>query len=100
NVLVSVRKPHFMAHLIAALQAAGAREIVVMTVRLVGVDVSDDLSMDGGTTDDERRVLGAAAALAERNGRAVRLLIVPSTNVFDATVATVLRLGSSEIYVG
>ena len=100
NVLVSVRKPHFMAHLTTALQAAGDRDVVVITVRLMGVDVSDHLSPQGGTTDDERRLLGAAAALAERHGRAVRLLIVPATNVFDAIISTVLRLRSSEIYVG
>jgi hypothetical protein len=99
NVLVLVRKPHFMAHLTAALQAAGDREIVVATFRLLGIDVSDELAT-AGPTDDELRVLGEAAALAERYGRAVRLLIVPSTNIFDAIVATVLRLRSSEIYVG
>ena len=47
NLLVAVRRPHFLAHLTAALQAAGDRDVVVMTVRLVGVDVSDDLSAPG-----------------------------------------------------
>jgi len=39
-------------------------------------------------------------ALAERYNRQVRLLIVPSQNVFDAAVATILRLQSSEVFVG
>jgi hypothetical protein len=39
-------------------------------------------------------------ALAERHNRQVRLLIVPTHNVFDAAVATILRLQSSEVFVG
>ena len=39
-------------------------------------------------------------ALAERVGRPVRLLIVPTRNVVDAIVGTVVRLRSSDIFVG
>jgi magnesium transporter len=39
-------------------------------------------------------------AAAEREGRAVRLMIVPGVNVFDSVVETALRLASSEIHVG
>ena len=39
-------------------------------------------------------------ALAERYGRPVRLLVVPARNVFDAIVATILRIGSAEVHVG
>jgi magnesium transporter len=38
--------------------------------------------------------------LAERQGRAVRLLIVPAGNVFDAVAGTAARLRSSDIHVG
>ena len=51
-------------------------------------------------TDDERRLLSAVTALAEREGRVVRLMIVPGANVFDSVVETALRLESSEIHVG
>ncbi len=51
-------------------------------------------------TPAERRLLSEVVALAERHGRSVRLLIVPARNVFDAVVATVLRLRSSDVYVG
>ena len=51
-------------------------------------------------TDDERRLLSAVVALAEREARPVRLLIAPGVNVFDSVVETALRLGSSEIHVG
>lgn len=100
NLLVAVRRPHFLAHLSAALQAAGDRDVVVMTARIVGVDVADDLAIDVEPTQNEYRVLAAAAALSERYGRGVRLVIVPATNAFDAVAETVLRLRSSEVYVG
>ena len=100
NFLVPVRKPHAMTHLVAALRAAGDRDVVAMTVRLVGVDVPDDPTVRPHATEDERRLLSAVIAAAEREGRAVRLMIVPGINVFDSVTETALRLASSEIHVG
>ena len=45
-------------------------------------------------------MLSEVVAVAERLGRPVRLLIVPARNVADAIVATVIRLRSSDVYVG
>ena len=84
NFLVPVRRPHVLAHLVGALRAAGDRDVVAMTVRLVGVDVPDDPTQDPRATEDERRLLSAVIAAAEREGRAVRLMIVPGVNVFDS----------------
>src|SRR6185436_15529580 len=100
NLLVPVRKPHVLAHLTAALHSARDRDVVVMTARLVGVDVPDDPSINPRATDDEKRLLSAVVALAERHGRAVRLLIAPGVDVSDTVAATALRLQSSEIHVG
>ena len=100
NLLVPVRKPGALVHLSAALDTAADRDVVVMTGRLVGVDVPDDPGVDARVTDDERRLFSAVTAVAERHGRAVRLLIAPGVNVFDAVVETALRLQSSEIHVG
>jgi magnesium transporter len=101
NILVAVRKPGALGHLASALQAAGDRDVVVMTVRLLGLDVSDgSTAVTHRTTVEERRVLGAAALVAERFGRAVSLVIVPAANVFDAVAETVVRLQSSEVFVG
>jgi len=100
NFLVPVRKPHAMTHLLAALRAAGDRDVVAMTVRVVGTDVPDDPTVDPRATDDERTLLAAVVALAERQRRAVRLLIVPGVNVFDSVIETALRLDSAEIHVG
>ncbi len=99
NVLVAVRHPHSLGHLTAALQAAGDRDVVVMTVRLLGIDVDEDGSTDGMVTRDERRLFAEVVTLTERLGRPIRLLIVPAHNIFDAVVATVLRLRSSDVYV-
>jgi len=100
NFLVPVRKPHSMTHLLAALRGAGDRDVVAMTVRVVGTDVPDDPTVDPSATDGERTLLAAVVALAERERRAVRLLIVPGVNVFDSVIETALRLDSAEIHVG
>jgi len=100
NLLVPVRRPHALTHLVTALRAAGDRDVVAMTVRLVGLDVPEDPAQDPRATDDERRLLSAVIAAAEREGRPVRLMIVPGVNVFDSVVETALRLKSSEIHVG
>lgn len=100
NFLVPVRRPQVLTHLIAALRTAGDRDIVAMTVRLVGVDVPDDPGQSPRVTEDEARLLSAVVAAAEREGRAVRLMIVPGVNVFESVVETALRLETSEIHVG
>jgi magnesium transporter len=100
NVLVPVRNPHSLAHVAAALQTARDRDVVVMTVRLLGLDVPDDASTDTVPTPAEQRLLSDVLSVAERQGRPVRLLIVPASNVFDAIVATTVHLRSSEVHVG
>jgi magnesium transporter len=100
NLLVPVRKPYTLTHLTAAIRAAGDRDVVAMTVRLVGVDVPDDPALDPRATDEERHLFSAVIAAAEREGRAVRLMIVPGVNVFESVVDTAIRLESAEIHVG
>jgi magnesium transporter len=99
-VLVPVRNPHLLAHVVAALQTPGDRDVVVMTARLLGTDVSEEAAGQATPTAYERRLLSDVVALAERIGRPVRLLIVPTRNVLDGIVSTVLRLRSSDVYVG
>ena len=100
NLLIPVRNPHALTHLTAALQTPGDRDVVVMTVRLLGVDGDEGSADDPNPTHVERALLSRVVAVAERYGRPVRLLIVPATNIFDAITTTVIRLGSSEVYVG
>ena len=100
NVLVCVRHPHSLAHVSAALQGSGDRDVVVMTVRLLGADVDDDESAETTATPAEQQLFSHVVALTERLRRSVRLLIVPAHDVFDAIASTLIRLKSSEVYVG
>ena len=99
-VLAPVRNPHLLAHVVAALQTPGDREVVVMTARLLDVDVNEEGAGQTTPTPYERRLLSDVVALAERVGRPVRLLIVPARSVVDAIVGTVIRLRASDVYVG
>jgi magnesium transporter len=100
NVLVAVRHPHALEHVAAALQGSADREVVVMTVRLHGVDT------DGASPDDptplpaERYLFARVITLVERYGRPVRLLVVPAATVPDGLATAVVRLRSSAVYVG
>ena len=100
NILVAVRHPHALEHVAAALQGGADREVVVMTVRLHGVDT------DGASPDDptplpaERYLFSRVIALVERYGRPVRLLVVPAATVADGLATAVVRLRSSAVYVG
>jgi magnesium transporter len=100
NVLVAVRHPHSLAHVLAALQEAGDRDIVVVTVRLLGIDVDDETGGVRSSTRNERQLFSRVVALTERHGRSVRLLIVPAHDVFDGIANVAVRLHSSEIHVG
>ena len=100
NVLVTIRNPHALAHVASALKAAGDRDVVIMTVRVIGVDVDEDGARDTAPTATERRLFTRVVALAEQKEKPVRLMVVPSHDVSEAIVATVIRLKSSEVYVG
>ena len=100
NVVVSVRHVHSLSHVVAAMEAAEDRDVVVVTVRLVGLDVDQDSGERTEWTMEERRLFSQVAALTERHGRPVRLMIVPSSNVFDGVIGIAVRLQSSEVFVG
>jgi len=100
SILVPVRNPHLLAHLTAALRGPREHEIVVMSVRLFGGDAIDEAIDTTRPTEAERLVFTRVLALAERYARRVRLVIVPARDVFDAVVATALRLRASDVFVG
>ena len=99
SIVVPVRNPHLLAHLMAALRTPREHEIVVMTVRLLGADAIDDAET-AQPTAAEHLLFSRVLALAERHGRTVRLVIVPARDIFDAVMTTVLRLHAGEVYVG
>ncbi len=100
SVLVGVRHPHLLGHLVDAWRSAGDRDVVVMTVRLAGIDRDEDAPPELVPTLEERELFARVVALGERAGRAVHLLIVPARNVFEAVVSAVVRLQASEVFVG
>ncbi len=64
NVLVPVRNPHALAHVTAALQAAGDRDVVVMTVRLLNADIGGDAATESAPTNPERQLLAEVVSVA------------------------------------
>jgi hypothetical protein len=51
-------------------------------------------------TTYEQRLFSRVVALAEKVGKRVALLVVPSTDIFQATVLTAVQLSSVEIVAG
>ena len=104
GVLVPVRDYNTLTHLRWALNHVdtSTHDIIVMTVRLLqGPDTGfRDLRTDRLFTDYEQLLFTRVVAVAEREGRPVRLLVVPASNVFDAVAQTAVKLESSEIVLG
>jgi len=103
NIIVTVRHPDSLAHLVEAMKVAGDRDVVALAVRVLGADVDDlddETGESTGASREERYLFSQVVALTERYARPVRLLIVPAQNVFDGVIRVALRLHSSEVYVG
>ena len=102
NTLVPVRDYHTLTHLAHALQEAGERDVVVLTARVMrGPDAgSQDFEQKELFTDYEQLLFTKVVAVAERQGRPVKLVIVPSSDPFSAIAQTAFRLQSSEVAMG
>ncbi|HEX5068614.1 MAG TPA: magnesium transporter [Vicinamibacterales bacterium] len=101
GLLVPVRNPHGLDHLVRALESSSGRDVVVVSVRLQGLDGADsDLDPHTNLTHDEQALFAAVVSAAERVGRTVELMTVSAQNVFDAVTDTAIRLRSAEIHVG
>jgi amino acid transporter len=104
NVLVPVRDYNTLAHLNWSLNHVDTErhDIVAMTVRLLqGPDSGfRNVRQAEVFTDYEQLLFTKVVAVAERQGRPVKLLVVPASNVFDAVAQTAARLSSSEIVLG
>jgi hypothetical protein len=103
-VLVPVRDYNTLKHLDQALVETDTaqRDIVVMTIRLLkGPDAGvSDIEREELFTDYEQILFTKVVSVAERHGRAVKLLVVPGTNVFDAMARTAGQLKAREIVLG
>jgi len=103
-VLVPVRDPNTLAHLKWALNRTDTdkQDIVVMTVRLLqGPDTGfRDFSSERVFRDYEQGLFTRVVSVAEREGRPVKLLVVPSSSVADAIAQAAISLQASDIVVG
>jgi amino acid transporter len=103
-ILVPVRDPNTLAHLKWALDRTDTekQDIVVMTVRLLrGPDTGfRDFSSERVFRDYEQALFTRVVSVAEREGRPVKLLVVPSSNVADAIAQAAVSLQASDIVVG
>jgi amino acid transporter len=104
GVLVPVRDYNTLTHLDRVVRETDTdtRDVVVLTIRLLtGPDAGvEDIEREELFTDYEQLLFTRVVAIAERHGRTVKLLVVPSTNVFDAVAQTAILLQTREIVVG
>jgi amino acid transporter len=104
NVLCLVRDYNTLDHLKWALEAThtGKKDLVALTVRVTkGADVGyEGLARDSVFGSYEQLLFSRVVALAEKAGKTVHLLVVPSSKVFDAAVQTAIQIESSEIIAG
>jgi amino acid transporter len=104
NTLCLVRDYNTLEHVRKALELThtGKKDLVVMTVQVMrGPDTGyENIGEQHLFTNYEQLLFSRVIALAEKAGKHVDLLVVPSSNVFDAIVHTAAQLDSAEIVAG
>jgi amino acid transporter len=102
-ILVAVRDANNLSHLRSILQKTNMRrhDIVVMTARMISAGTAEyNLEQNQLFTDYERELFTKVVELAEKEGKTVELLVVPSVDPFDAIVQTAHRLQASRVVTG
>ncbi|HEX8925487.1 MAG TPA: APC family permease, partial [Terriglobales bacterium] len=106
NILVAIRDPRNLYYLREVLRSTDTTKIdvVVMTARIYHREhaFSGNARYD---TDElfeeyEQQLFTKVVEMAEKEGKTVKLMVVPTGNVFDAIVQTAQRLDSSLIVCG
>ena len=102
--LILVRDYNTLDHVSRALHEldTDTTDLVVMTVRVLKGPDSGYRGLDTEEmfTEYEQRLFSRVLSLAEKVGKSADLMVVPATNVFDATVQTVVNLGANQILMG
>jgi amino acid transporter len=106
NILVAIRDPRNLYYLRDVLRSTDTTktDVVVMTARIY----HREHAFSGSTqydTDElfetyEQQLFTKVVELAEKEGKTVKLMVVPTNNVFDGIVQTAQRLESSMIVCG
>jgi hypothetical protein len=106
NVLVAVRDPHNLSYLRNVLTKVDTTktDVVVMTARIFRREhtFSGTLEMETLEVFDkyEQELFTAVVSVAEKEGKHVSLVVVPTNDVFEAIVATAQRLNSIVVVCG
>ena len=106
NILVAVRDPRNLYYLrqVLAKTDTTKTDVVVMTARVYHREhsFSGSVEMDSSEVFEkyEQELFTAVVAVAEKEGRHVSLLVVPTNDIFESIVATAQRLYSSVILCG
>jgi amino acid transporter len=103
STLCFVRDYHKLDYLCKALQVADTdkKDFVVMTVEILkGPDTGyKGIAEHQLFTSYKQLLFTHVVALAEKEGKTVHLLVVPSSNILDAIVLTAAQLDSTEVIV-
>ncbi|HEY2931406.1 MAG TPA: APC family permease [Acidobacteriota bacterium] len=101
GILVAVRDYNTLGHLAWVLNRVNPdlRDVVVMTSKMVrgttgGTEYSSTFS------DYEQMLFSKVVAMAEKYGKPVKLVVVPTTDIFQAIVQTADNLQVAEIVAG
>lgn len=103
SMLVVVRDYNTMRHLDRALNEVDTRkqDVVVMTVRVMeGPSGTESFYQDEVFGSYEQQLFTNVVAIAERQGKKVNLLVVPSTEVFQGIAQTAFRIKATKIIAG
>src|SRR2546423_742439 len=104
NALCLVRDYNTLDHVKKALEMThtGKRDLVVMTVQVMkGPDAGHEhIGEQHLFTNYEQLLFSRITAQAERAGKHVDLLVVPSSNIFEAIAQTAAHLDSADIWAG
>ncbi len=104
NVLCLVRDYNTLEHVRHAIELVDTaqRDIVVMTIRrLAGPDTGyENMNESELFTSYEQELFTRVVALAEKAGKHVELLVVPSSQIFQAIAIAASQMKSSEIIAG
>ncbi len=106
NILVAIRDPRNLYYLRDVLDSTDTtkQDVVVMTARLYHREHSFSGNVQYETKelfdDYEQQLFTKVVEVAEKAGKHVSLMVVPTNDVFDGIVATAQRLESSKIVCG
>jgi hypothetical protein len=106
NVLVAVRDPQNLSYLRDVLSRVDTTltDVVVMTARIYHREhsFSGSAEMESAEIFEryEQELFTAVVTVAEKEGKHVSLVVVPTNDVFESIVATAQKLGSTVVVCG